>query len=60
MGIQKKEMLALLMQVAVIGGVAGYLVTSPEPWAKFGLIGLFVILAGKMIWDFKQVRQREK
>lgn len=56
----KKALLGLLLQVAVVGGVAGYLVTSPEPWAKTALIGLFVILAGKMVWDFKQARQQAK
>lgn len=55
---KKNAMLGLLIQVVVIGGVAGYLITSPEPWAKYGLIGLFVFLAGKMVWDFKQARQQ--
>jgi uncharacterized membrane protein AbrB (regulator of aidB expression) len=35
---KKNAMLGLLIQVAVIGGVAGYLITSPEPWAKYGLV----------------------
>lgn len=50
----------LLLQAAIVGGVAGYLITSPEPWAKYGLVGLFVFLAGKMAWDFKQGRQNAK
>lgn len=58
--LKKNAMLGLLIKVAVIGGVAGYLITSPEPWAKYGLIGLFVFLAGKMVWDFKRAREQAK
>lgn len=57
---KKNAMLGLLIQVAVMGGVAGYLITSPEPWAKYGLIGLFLFLAGKMAWSFKQAHQQGK
>jgi uncharacterized membrane protein YfcA len=57
---KKSAMLGLLIQVAVIGGVAGYLITSPEPWAKYGFLALFLFLAGKMIRDFKQVKQDDK
>ena len=57
---KKKTPIGLLLQVAIIGGIAGYLVTSPEPWAKYGLVALFLFLAGKMVWDFKQAKQQSK
>lgn len=57
---KKNTMLGLLIQVAVIGGVAGYLINSHEPWAKYGLVALFLFLAGKMVWDFKQAREQAK
>ena len=57
---KKKTPIGLLLQVAIIGGIAGYLVTSPEPWAKYALVALFLFLAGKMVWDFKQAKQQSK
>ena len=39
---KKKTPIGLLLQVAIVGGIAGYLVTSPEPWAKYGLVALFL------------------
>jgi hypothetical protein len=50
----RKMPLGLLLQIAIIGGVAGYLITLPEPWARYGLVGFFVFLTGKMAWRFKQ------
>lgn len=55
-----KALLALMLQSAIVGGVAGYLVISPEPWARYGLIALFLFLAGKMAWNFRQARKAGK
>lgn len=55
-----KALFSLVIQVAIIGGVAGYLSAIHETWARYSLVGLFVILAGKMVWDLSKVRRRSQ
>lgn len=59
-----KALLALMLQSAIVGGVAGCLVISPEPWARYGLavlfLFLFLFLAGRMAWNFRQARNAGK
>lgn len=50
----RAALVKLLLQAAVVGGVSGFLVTSPEPWAGYGLAALILVLFGKLAWDIRR------